>query len=147
MLNITRLLKFVASGVFCAAVATSTMTMSSFGVTAAGAGLFAALSLTADEAEARPRHQPGRSPGAGRHPNRNPHRGRAPRRHQYHRKERHDDWRDFQRRRHALGFLYVASRPCSQTVVLSDGVRYYYCDSVYYRPYVDNGTTIYVIRE
>jgi hypothetical protein len=52
------------------------------------------------------------------------------------------------RRRHALGFLYVASLPrgCTTRVII-DGVRYYTCSGVYYRAYVDSGVTIYVIRE
>jgi hypothetical protein len=44
------------------------------------------------------------------------------------------------------GFLYVASLPrACATVVAIDGVRYYHCGGEYYRPYIYEGTTIYVI--
>ena len=48
-----------------------------------------------------------------------------------------------------LAFLYHAVpvlTGCS-TIVVVDGVRYYVCNSIYYRPYIDNGVTIYVIKE
>jgi hypothetical protein len=112
------------------------------------AGSTAALMLIYDAAlttaEARPGGRAGRPHRGGRHVS--PRRGRYDNRKRA--KRRHKHRRRVIRRRHILGFLYVASLPhgCVTTVTL-DGIRYYHCGSVYYRPYVDNGTTIYVIKE
>ncbi len=150
MLYLLRYSKSVAAAAFCAVLAATNTTAPGVGIMATGS-LATLLSVAADEADARPRAGAGR-PGhgarpPGRHPHVHPRPGAAPRQRHYYREQRRDDWRRVQRRRHALGFLYVTTRPCTTTVVLSDGVTYYFCSNVYYRPYIDNGTTIYVIRE
>ncbi len=115
-------------------------------VTGAIAAMVATTGLFVTVAEARPRGR-----GAhGRPHHRHRHAAPAPRRRHHY--ERRDDWRDDRRRairrRHALGFLYVSSLPqgCTTTIIYN-GVRHYRCDGIYYRPYIDGGTTIYVISD
>lgn len=40
--------------------------------------------------------------------------------------------------------VYVLPAGC--TTVLSDGVTYYKCDGVYYRPYYEGNTVVYVVE-
>lgn len=146
MLNLVQSGRLGVVGFFCAALSTSGVTLPSFVPTMIGSAVFSITSFVAGQTEARPRPGARPQPGARPRPGAQPRPGAAPRRHHYYEKQRRDDFRDSVRRRHALGFLYVATRPCNTTVVLDDGVTYYYCDNVYYRPYIDRGTTIYVIR-
>jgi len=144
MLHFARITKWVAAGVCWTAITASNATMPTLSLAATGSAVLALSSFVADSAEARPRKGGGgRSRAGGNHRQPGERRATAPRRHHY------DDRRDFIRRRHALGFLYAATLPhgCSTVVVLNDGVQYYHCGAAYYRPYMDNGTTIYVIRE
>lgn len=106
--------------------------------------------LFSGPAEARPG---GRGARGGRAARRGGRHGTPPKRRAHHRKahrraHHRDTRRRAIRRRHALGFLYVATLPrgCSTTVIV-DGTRYYNCENVYYRPYVDNGATIYIVQE
>ena len=113
------------------------------------AGSTVALMLIYDAALTTAEARPGgrrahRRHRGGRHVS--PRRGRYE--HRKHAKRRHRHRRRVVRRRHVLGFLYVATLPhgCVTTVTV-DGDRYYQCGGVYYRPYVDDGTTIYAIKE
>ena len=145
--------------VMCGIAAAAAITVGGIGMQSAstvggGAALMFLYDSVSNSAEARPGGRAGRS-AHRRHHRR--HRGTPPkasprRKHRYEHHERaerrHRHRRRVVRRRHVLGFLYVATLPTGcATIVTVDGVRYYHCGGVYYRPYVDNGTTIYVIRE
>ncbi len=134
MPQFARILKPLIACLFCTTISISGATASKFALASAVPSTVLFFTIAANHVEARPRAGVGPRPG--------PSPGAAPRRHHY-----RDERRDFVRRRQALGFLYVVTRPCTNIVVLNDGVKYYYCDNVYYRPYIDNGVTIYVVRD
>ena len=148
-------------GVVSLGVAISGVGKSAVSAVGSTAALLLVYDLVSSSAEARPGGRGGRGGHRGYHrghrgnpskasPRRrhgHAHRERANRRHNR-AEDRYRHRRRVVRRRHALGFLYAATLPrgCT-TVVTVSGVRYYHCGGVYYRPYVDSGTTIYVIKE